>query len=489
MNWLRSVPAGCLALLTLLPAGLAAGPEQWIPARWQGGPLEIERRKALKSEFAAVLRDWYRPDTLSLLKDTPINCLLATWATGADAAIEREQQRLVGDYAKRARAMGIAVLGVVYGGADVMKAGESAREAGLGGLVLEGDFPAGPGAKSLPVFRLVEGVAPRVRAVSETGAATATPTAEPWIDSNMWLVRSLRSRSAEPVWLGFSLDRTPVDDCLRSIADAAAAGGSWVVSPDDETMAGLARNDAKALAAWRRVADWLSFFEQHAEWRAFRATGPLAIVHDARSKHADMYDEYLNLVARRRIPYRIVERSALSAAAIEGLKAILAIELAPPTPEERRLLEAFMQQGGTVVAGPSWGPPGPLDQNRSFRTKPSGKGRLVTYNEDIPDPETLAQDMTGVIGRAELGVRLFNTPSVVPYVSSDASGKRLLVQLVNYASAPAEAVTVRVTGGYRTARLYSPDGASSNPEVETGGGRMQVGIRSIAVYAALLLEE
>jgi hypothetical protein len=113
----------------------------------------------------------------------------------------------------------------------------------------------------------------------------------------------------------------------------------------------------------------------------------------------------------------------------------------------------------------------------------------VVYADDVPDPETLAKDMFGLIGRAELGVRLFNGPSVIPYVSSGDSGKQLLVQLINYASAPAEAVTVRISGDYRTVRLYSPDIPASELTVERSAGRVQAGIRSIPVYAAILLEK
>lgn len=74
--------AGVLVLLlsTILLAR-AAGPDCWVPARWQGGPLEVLRRAGSKQVLAdparaGILRDWYNPRTLDLLENTPVNCLL-----------------------------------------------------------------------------------------------------------------------------------------------------------------------------------------------------------------------------------------------------------------------------------------------------------------------------------------------------------------------------------------------------------------------------
>ena len=79
----------------------------------------------------------------SLLEGTPVNCLLVTWSAGEDAGAETQQQELVKAYARLAHERGIAVLGLVYPGADPSKFVGPAVEAGLDGLVLEGEFPGG----------------------------------------------------------------------------------------------------------------------------------------------------------------------------------------------------------------------------------------------------------------------------------------------------------------------------------------------------------
>ena len=101
-----------------------------------------------------------------------------------------------------------------------------------------------------------------------------------------------------------------------------------------------------------------------------------------------MSDEYLNLVARRQVPYRLLVRSELSAASLAGFRAVLAAELAPPGAAERNILRRFAEHGGLVVAGPSWGGP-PKDE--PYTEVPVGKGRAAVYKD--PDPESVAREM------------------------------------------------------------------------------------------------
>src|SRR5215475_13351054 len=113
---------GRLLTLLLIPAALwCATPDAWIPARWQGGPLEVARRTQVKSAPAAgqereALENWYDFATLRLLDGSPVNCLLVTWSAGADRDLIRRQQEIVKSYAAQARQRGLAVIGVVYPG-------------------------------------------------------------------------------------------------------------------------------------------------------------------------------------------------------------------------------------------------------------------------------------------------------------------------------------------------------------------------------------
>jgi hypothetical protein len=506
----RDVAAWLPALFVLFaPVSLSAAPAAWIPARWTGGPLELERRaKAGAPPLDAAVRDaianWYDPATLDLLRDSPFNCLLVTWSAGAADALELRQQQLVKAYAAQAHRRGIAVVGLVYPGADLSKFVPAASAARLDGLVLEGEFPPGfaeqvaramapavviPIAKdpasmrtaNIPVIAL-EGVSPSARNLADMGIRAA-PSSEPWIQSNIWLVRSVRlSEAWRPVWISYPPDRATPADYARSIADAAVAGGRWIVTLDDALRVKLRGRDPAAMATWRRIAASLRFAEEHAEWRGFVPYGNLAILVDTTAA-SEMADEYLKLIARRQAPYRLIARSQLTGAFLGGFRAVLATELAPPTAAERKLLAAFAENGGLVVGGPDWGdiPPGEPSVERSL-----GKGRMALYRN--PDPESIAREMRELLSLKDAGLLAFNVPSVLTYASRDAGGTRLLVQLLNYSDSPATDITIRVSGTFKTARLLTPGSDSANLATSSARGETDITIPKLAFWGGVLLE-
>jgi hypothetical protein len=129
----------------LAQAAISAGlPVWWVPARWDGGPVEVVHRTGDKALSDPAIREaisrWYDPATLGLLHGTPINCLLLTLSGGVDPEIEKRQWHLVKEYARRAHESGIAVLGLVYAGADPDLVASATAETQLDGIVLEGEF-------------------------------------------------------------------------------------------------------------------------------------------------------------------------------------------------------------------------------------------------------------------------------------------------------------------------------------------------------------
>jgi len=513
-------PYRCLAGLFVCLCWAVAGTlDTWVPARWDGGPLEIVRRARDKA-FAKTLADaavreaieqWYDPETLGLLEGTPINCLLVTFSAGADPAIERRQQQLVVDYARLARKRGLAVLGLIYPGADPEGVAAAAADAHLDGLVLEGDFPgeafpvrlkqilasANSAALVIRIARgaaairarkaplaAVQGVRPDARNPADMGIRSG-PSGEPWIASNIWLVRSFRlSPDWRPVWISQQPDVALPGDYIRCAADAAVAGGRWIVALDDGLRAKLRRGDCDAVAAWRKVAIFLQFAEDHADWRRLEPYGNVAVVLDQYAAEHDVSDEYLNLVARRQVPYRLILRSQLDARALAGYQAVLAVNLAPPNQSERKVLSAFAAQGGIVIAGPSWGD---APKNEPYAEIALSKGRLVVYKDDPPDPDAVARDLKDLLSPEQIGITVFNTPSVLTYASTGESGKCLLVQLLNYSSYPVEAVTVRVNGNFTSARWYVPDATPVDLSVKKAGGRTEVYIPKLAVWGGVVL--
>ena len=507
--WFPRLVVLFLLSCTLRVSGSPA-PEMCVPVRWTGGPLELAwRARSGTLPADASVRDalarWYEPATLSLLEDSPANCLLVTWSAPADAAVEAEQQQLVKVYAESAHKRSLAVLGLVYAPGDASKIAVDAARAALDGIVLEGEFApefraalrkaagtllvveiakcaASWRSKSAPIIAIA-GVAPRARNLSEMGIRGA-PSSEPWIESNIWLVRAVGlSSPSRPVWISSQLENASAIDYRRAVADAAAAGGRWVVSLDDALRAKLRARDASALEAWRRLSSYLKFAESHAAWRALAPFGNVGIILDAASTKQDLADEYLNLATRRHVPYRLVTRSELNATGLAKFRAFVATELDPPSAAERKLLQDFAENGGLVITGPSWGA---APKTAPFAEIQAGKGRVVVYKD--PDPEAVARDLKELLSDDDLGVVPFNVPSVITFASGGGAGEPLLVQLLNYFDHPVEMVTLRVAGKFRSARLETPEGAPVDLPLRDAEGRTEVTIPKLLLWGAVSIQ-
>lgn len=493
-----------------LRASASPAPENWVPIRWTGGPLEVAWRthtKTLPADAAAreALAHWYEPATLSLLEDSPANCLLVTWSAPADAAVEAEQQQLVKTYTEAAHKRGLTVLGLVYAEGDASKIAADAAQAALDGLVLEGKFApefslslhqaagsklvieiakdaASLRWKPVPIVALA-GVAPSGRNLSEMGIRS-TPSSQPWIESNVWLVRSFAFVSpSRAVWIGRQLENASAIDYARAVADAAAAGGHWIVSLDDALRAKLLGRDSSALEVWHRLSKYLRFAESHSAWRTLAPYGNVGIVLDTTSTKPDATDEYLQLATRRQVPYQLVERSGLNADSVAKFRALVVTELDPPSAGERKLLQDFTNNGGVLIAGPSWGV---APKTEPFAEIPVGKGRVVVYTD--PDPEAVARDLKEMLSDDDLGVVPFNVPSVITMASGGGPAKALVVQLVNYFDQPVEAITLRVAGKFRSARLETPDAPAVDLPLRQDEGRTEVTIPKLSLWGAVSME-
>jgi hypothetical protein len=209
----------------------------------------------------------------------------------------------------------------------------------------------------------------------------------------------------------------------------------------------------------------------------------VGIILDAAGANLANSEEYLNLVARRQIPYRVIYRSQLGADALAGLRAALAFDLAPATAAERKTLRAFAAAGGLVLSGPSWGG---APKEQSYTMVAEGEGEIAVYKDESPDPQSVARDLNDIVTTPELGVNVFKAPSVLPYVSVAGDGKRMLVQLVNYATEGAKSIAIWVTGSFASARLYAPGSAPLELPLRRSGGRTEITVPSLGAYGAVL---
>ena len=459
--WMRA--GRWVAAISWLPLLCAAAPppSSWVPVRWP----------------------WADTRSLELLAGTPVNCLLLKSPTPELVAA--------------AQARGVVVLAVVAPGGDGHEV-ERAQAAKVDGIVLEGDFPEGAAAaikdstvieltsrsrlqlgSSASVLGTYQGVWPGI-AIDEEGAKKSGPTSGVWIDTNTGFLRAVRAWGNATVWIANQPPpKTAVAATryLQVIADAGISGARWVVAFDDDLAARLAAREEAAMGTWNRITGLLDYFEQHPEWRAMRESGLLAVVQDP-GKGGLLSGGILDMIAVKHTPVRPVPRQQLSAEALAGATMAVNVDAAATTPEQKEILRTFTRGGGTLLTGP----PGWKDPTAAAGSITLEKAELERLND-------IWHDVNSMIGRRNMGVRLFNVASMLSNFLAAPGGKTAVVHLVNYSDYPVENVAMHYLGEYKHATLIAPGAADKSLEVyktEEGWG---VDVDRVGVCATIRLEQ
>ncbi|HWR51034.1 MAG TPA: hypothetical protein VN428_08000 [Bryobacteraceae bacterium] len=440
---------------TAIALGVVVG--AWVPARWNTPD----------------------PKSLDLIQGTPFNCLL----------VDRPHWRA--ELSDRAAEAGIQVLGVVRPG-ELEDAAGAAERARLSGLVLEGDFASGT-ADRLSSAGVVIELPPRA-AMRFTGAVAGTyqgiwpgirmdqkaaATGGPWVDTNYGFLAFARASSeAAPVWIA----NTPppktvlkVEKYLHAISDAAIAGARWVVALDPDFERRLFAREAAAVRDWKRIAEHARFYEEHRTWSEWPSHGRLAIVQEASG--ALYSGGILDMIAVKHTPVRAVPVAKLSPAALAG--ATMAVNADPEAvePEQKEAFRLFARGGGTILTAPT-----------GWKLPPPSKETITLGKDDVAKLDEVWKGINSMIGRANLGARLFNVSGMLSALTASPDGSTLALQLVNYTDYPVESITVHVLGKYARATLHEPGRPPRQLDIyaiEEGAG---VDIPEVGAAAALVLE-
>jgi hypothetical protein len=465
--WMRALRWG--AVLGFLPLLCASPPQpsDWVPIRWP----------------------WSDPASLELLSGTPINCLLL--------------KTVLPDFVQAAAARGVMTLAVIAPGGDVAAAARRAIAAAkVAGIVIDGDLPeaaaaavreAAAGApvieltsrnhmalgSTAPILGTYQGVWPGI-AVEQDGAKRAAPSGSVWIDTNTGFIRAVRAWGDATLWIANQPPPNTVITAaryLQAIADAAISGARWVLALDADFAARLARRDPKSIADWKRMADLLRYFEQHPEWRHMQEYGKLAIVQDP-AKGGLLSGGILDMIAVKHTPVRPIPRQHLSAESLAGATMAVDVDADALTPEQKEVLRNFTRAGGMLLTGP----PGWKDSS------PPG-GQITLDKAELERLNDIWRDVNSMVGRRNMGVRLFNVSSMLSNLLASADGKTAVVHLLNYSDFPVENVAVHFPAEYKRATLTTPEGVAKSLEVyptEEGGG---VDIDKVLVCATIKLEQ
>jgi len=489
----------------------------WLPMKWPCGPLEMARRTksgSMNSEGKQAIEACGQASALELLEGTPVNCLVVPWAEGRpeDSAQRQALQPLL----EAGRRLGISFVGKVGSTADAASAAASARAAGFAAVMMEDpsgqsfDLPVIPQfsrdkvawEKTSTIFSSSGNVWPGMNLETMHGdTAVAGPTGIPWVNSNAWFgLLAAELAPGKTLWLDFdppatSTSARPAGYAL-AVADSRAYGSRWIISLDDKLLAALSKGNPQAKQVWKNICAMHAFFERHREWEAFQSLGALAVVSDFRGENAYLSGEVLNLLNRRGVQFRVIERARTLPALTPGLKAILWLDKQAPTADQHSQLLDFTQQGGLLIAPDYWGPAGVAptkkDPSLAYTMYNVGKGQIEVAEAGFQDPYQVAVDTHLLLSRRNDLVRLYNPETANCHCSGDFTspqkGKRL-VQVLNYGSDPASSVTVWLNARAASARLWGPEakdartlqGLAASPGTEFN-------LPPLSVYCALEFE-
>jgi hypothetical protein len=395
---------------------------------------------------------WTDPATLSLLNGTAINYLLI------DAKPEFEEVR------SQARQQGLRV-------------GDPA------------ELPAG--------IRAIKGEWAGVRMQRGGDGASAGPTGVAWVDSNGWAVRlAAAMHPSDAIWVMAPPPDKSVnsgDSYLVTFCDSAAHGGRWVIALDEALAAGLAAGKAASLACWKRLCAAAGLFAAHQDWPDLAALSTLGVISDFAGEHEFFGGELLNLLARAGQHYRILIKDKMPLSALSGLRAAIYADAAPAAPALRDQLLAFVQAGGLLITHPKWGGPATLpaaaEDHPRFMLHTAGKGRIALAKDPDPDPYLWANDAAVLISHRYDLVRFWNGGATGSLYTVSPDRKRAVVHLLFYADRGPDAASIRVTGQYRTAQIWSAgEAAAQSVKMISQKDAVEVHLPQVSQYVALELE-
>lgn len=459
----------CWALLffavPILRASLPA-PADWVPARWP----------------------WSDAQSLDLLAASPVNCLLL--------------KSYPADFVAASNARGLVTLAVLTPGGDVLAGARKALSAKVSGIVLEGDFSEGtasavreaasgapvieltarnrmPLGSSAPIIGTYQGLWPGI-AATDDGNKKAGPSGSTWIDTNTGFIRAVRAWGGGALWIANEPPRATVvtgERYQQVIADAAISGARWVVALDSDFALRLHSREASAMRDWQGINTLLGYFERHPEWRRMQEYGRLAIVQDP-AKGGLLSGGILDMIAVKHTPVRPIPRQELTPQALQGATMAVDVDADALSPEQKEILRNFARQGGTLLTGP----PGWKDQ------APAGE-RITLDQKELDRLNDIWHDVNSMVGRQNLGVRLFNVSSMLSNVISTPDDKTEIVHLVNYSDYPVENVTVYFLGDFKKAALLAPGGVEKKLEIYKADDGWGVDLDKVGVCASIRLEQ
>jgi hypothetical protein len=293
-----------------------------------------------------------------------------------------------------------------------------------------------------------------------------SPTAQPWIDSNLALMRLDRAFRPEQASLyEFQWDLSDslqqeygpnAADYSLAVAEAGAFHADLILGLHPSLQTGLSRNAPAAWAVLKEIKRYLVSSSQ----RGTKVGEPEANVGVITDAYQKAY-EPINLFGRHNIPFAVLKPSDLKSRSLDAFD--LLIVFAVPDEPVIAAIADFASRGGIVVLvggqGPyPWQTGQAIPAGEHSVAYAAGKGRIIELPGPVIDPETFAQDIRRLIGMDKVEISLWNALTVIAVPYDVPGGREKLVELINYAEEPLP-VQVQVKGSFSSVLYETPDQA------------------------------
>lgn len=358
--------------------------------------------------------------------------------------------------------------------------GVAAKRDGLRVLMrrLKASYP------SLAIERLAAGgKQPQMRGTMVVGKdgvlEVSRPSEQPWIDSNVALIRFEEARfPGETPLISFKwnlIDPSeqhygpPTSDYELAVAEAGSFHASLILPLHPRLQQDLADGNPQAWRAWKAIRRYIRFYSQTGAREGARLIGNVGVI---TGSYESSY-EAANLLARHNIPFRVLPPVSLENGGLKNL-ALVAV-FSPLDAAAARAVEQFAASGGSAVlvgqqgAFP-WHSSPPAHKNEDAAVYITGKGKVVELRAPVSDPEAFARDVWRLLRPPQRELSLWNalTTLAMAYQTKDALHVQL--NLVNFSGSPLR-VQVRVKGNFARIRFSTPeDGCCTRLKPEQRGG-------------------
>jgi hypothetical protein len=290
-----------------------------------------------------------------------------------------------------------------------------------------------------------------------------SPTAQPWLDTNLALVNLEKTfRPAQVPLYSISWSATgaageqgpDVSDYALAVAEAGAYRADLLLSAPESVQRGLANDDGQAWALWNEIKRYLRFYSHSDHNLSPEANVALITDEDPQSF------EPINLLARHNIGVRIIRPGRADKNSLQGTNVIIAFPHLGG--QLMQTISDSVAAGKTLVVVNADGKSYPWHSGKGRKISDDsisyvlGKGRIVELKSPISDPEKFARDIRALIDPAQIQISLWNALTTIGVLYREPDSGNKVVELVNYAADPLE-VQIRVKGEFPVIRYESPE--------------------------------